>query len=88
MPTNATLASRSRGLADALNQQTNVTQVLAFPVGDRIELQSLAMFVPGSNVTVSASAAIGSASNLTTQLTAARPVFLDTVATGYQVVTI
>ena len=65
-----------------------LTQVLAFPVGDRIELQSLALSVPGSNVTVSASSAIGSASNLTTRLTAARPVFLDTVATGYQVVTI
>ena len=39
-------------------------------------------------MTVTASSAIGSASNLTTQLTAARPVFLDTVATGYQVVTI
>ena len=64
------------------------TQVLAFPVGDRIELQSLAMNVPGSNVTVSTSAAIGSASNLTTRLTAARPKFLDTIATGYQVVTI
>jgi len=44
--------------------------------------------VPGSNVTVNAGATIGTASNLTSQLTAARPVFLDTVATGYQVVTI
>ncbi len=88
VPTNATLATAAAGLADALNLQSNATQVLAFPVGDRIELQSLALSAPGSNVTVVASSAIGSASNLTTRLTAARPVFLDTVATGYQVVTI
>ena len=88
VPTNATLAAAAAGLADALNLQSNLTQVLAFPVGDRIQLQSLAINVPGSNVTVSASSAIGSASNLTTRLTAARTAFLDTVATGYQVVTI
>jgi uncharacterized protein (TIGR03790 family) len=88
VPTNATLSTAAAGLANALNLQSNLTQVLAFPVGDRIELQSLAMNVPGSNVTVSASSAIGSASNLTTYLTAARPVFLDSVATGYQVVVI
>ena len=57
-------------------------------MGDRIELQSLAINVPGSNVTVSASSTNGSASNLTTLLTTARPMFLDTVATGYQMVTI
>jgi len=88
VPTNTTLATVASGLADVLNQQSNVTQVLAFAVGDRIELQSLALSVPGSDVTVVASSAIGSASNLATRLTAARPVFLDTVATGYQVVTI
>lgn len=88
VPANATLAGATAGLADALNQQSNITQVLAFPVGDRIELQSLAISVPGSNVTVSTSSNIGSASSLTTHLTAARPAFLDTVATGYQVVTI
>ena len=88
VPTNASLATIAAGLADALNRQTNVTQVLAFAVGDRIELQSLAATVPGSNVTVSAGSAMGAASNLTTYLTAARPVFLDTVAKGYQVVTI
>jgi hypothetical protein len=88
VPANATLAAAAAGLAAALNLQSNVTQVLAFPMGDRIELQSLAVTVPGSNVTVTASSAIGSAFNLATRLTAARPVFLDTVATGYQVVTI
>ncbi len=88
VPTNATQAGVAAGLAGALNLQSNVTQVVAFPVGDRIELQSLNKFVPGSNVTVSATAAIGSASNLTTHVNAARPAFLDTVATGYQFMTI
>ncbi len=88
VPANATLAAAAAGLADALNRQSNVTQVQAVPVGDRIELQSLAVSVPGGNVTVSAGSAIGSASTLTTRLTAARPAFLDTVATGYQVVTV
>jgi hypothetical protein len=88
VPTNATLANAATGLANALNSQAYLTQVQAFPVGDRIELQSLATYVSGGNVTLSASAVVGSASNLTTKLAAARPVFLDTVATGYQVVTI
>jgi len=88
VPAHATLATAAAGLANALNLQTYVTHVQAFPVGDRIELQSLTVTNPGSNVTVTASSAIGSASNLTTWLTAARPVFLDTVATGYQMVTI
>lgn len=88
VPANATMTTAAAGLADALNLQSSLTQVLAFPAGDRIELQSLAMNVPGSNVTATTSSDIGSASNLTTRLTAARPVFLDTVATGYQVVTI
>lgn len=88
VPTNATLATAAAGLASSLNLQTNLTQVLAFPVGDRIELQSLAVTVPGSNISVSASATIGSAADLTAQVTAARPVFLDSIAKGYQVVTI
>lgn len=88
VPANATLAIAAAGLADALNLRSNLTKVAAFPVGDRIELQSLALTVPGNNVTVSASSAIGTAAHLTMGLAAARPVFLDTVATGYQVVTI
>ena len=86
--TNATLAAAAKGLADALNRQSLATQIQASSAGDRIELQSLAVYVPGSNVTLSVASAIGSASNLTARLTAARPSFLDTVATGYQVVTI
>ena len=52
-------------------------------MGDRLELQSLDVTVPGSNVTLSASATLGSAAQLTTLLTPARPTFLDTTATGY-----
>jgi uncharacterized protein (TIGR03790 family) len=88
VPTNATLATIATGLAGVLNLQSKVTQVVAFAVGDRIELQSQEVFVPGSNVTMSVSTAIGSAPVLTTWLNTARPVFLDTVATGFQVVTI
>ena len=48
VPTNATLASVAAGLANALNPQSNTTQVQAFPVGDRIELQSLAVTFPAA----------------------------------------
>jgi uncharacterized protein (TIGR03790 family) len=88
VPTNATLAAVTAGLAGVLNAQSNVTQVLAIPFGDRIELQSLDRYRPGSNVTVSASAAVGTAAALTTGVGAARPGFLDTVATGHHFVTI
>jgi uncharacterized protein (TIGR03790 family) len=83
VPANATVASVTTGLAAALNAQTNSTQVEAFAIGDRIELQSLNVAVPGSGVTMSAASAIGSAPQLTTWLTPARPSFLDTSATGY-----
>ncbi|MDR3459110.1 MAG: TIGR03790 family protein [Verrucomicrobiae bacterium] len=88
VPANATLATNAAGLAEALNAQTGLTHVKALPAGDRVELQSLDVFVPGSNVTVSAGATIGLATGLTTRLTAARPAFLDTVAKGYEVMTV
>jgi uncharacterized protein (TIGR03790 family) len=88
VPANATPATVATGLANALNLQTFATRIRAIPVGDRIELQSLAINVPGGNVTVTTSSAVGSASGPATQMAAARPVFLDTVATGYQMVTI
>ena len=80
---NATLASVASDLAAALNAQINSTWVQAWPVGDRLELQSLDVTVPGSNVTLNASTAIGSAAQLTSLLTPAQPAFLDTIATGY-----
>jgi len=83
VPTNATVASVATGLAAALNAQTNSTRVQALAVGDRLELQSLDVTVPGSNVTLSASATRGSAARLTTLLTSARPASLDSTATGY-----
>ena len=83
VPTNATVASVATGLAAALNAQTNSTRVQAYVAGDRLELQSLDVAVPGSNVTLSASAAAGSAGQLTTLPTPARSAFLDTTATGY-----
>ncbi len=86
--TNDTLPSAAVGLASILNLHSSLTHVAAFPVGDRIELQSFATNVPGSNVTVSASSASGTATNLTTQLSAVRPIFLDSVAYGYQYVTV
>jgi uncharacterized protein (TIGR03790 family) len=88
VPTNANVAAIVTNLVANLNAQSNVTQVLALPFGDRIELQSLALMTAGSNITVSTGATIGSAPSLTTHLTAARPAFLDTVATGYQVVNV
>ncbi len=83
VPTNATVSSVAAGLAAAVNAQSDSTRVQAYPAGDRLELQSLDVTVPGSNVTLSASAAIGSAAQLTTMVTATRPTFLDTAATGY-----
>jgi uncharacterized protein (TIGR03790 family) len=83
VPANATVASVATDLAAALNAQTNSTRVQAYAVGDRLELQSLDVTMPGSNVTLSASVALGSADELTTRLTPARATFLDTPATGY-----
>jgi uncharacterized protein (TIGR03790 family) len=81
--TNDSLATAAESLTTALNAQSNLTQVVAYPAGDRIELQSQAIYVPGSNVTLTAGATVGSATNLTTRLTVAHSSFLDTVATGY-----
>jgi uncharacterized protein (TIGR03790 family) len=83
VPTNATVASVTAGLAEALNAQSNSTQVQAWSVGDRLELQSPDPQSSGSNVTLNAFASLGSAAQLTTWLTPARPTFLDTTATGY-----
>jgi uncharacterized protein (TIGR03790 family) len=83
VPGDATVASVTAGLVAALNAQTNSTGVQAYAVGDRLELQSLDVLVPGGGVTASAGAGIGSAAQLTTRLAPARPTFLDTPATGY-----
>ncbi len=80
--TNDTLARVAGGLAHAINLQSNKTQVVAFPLGDRIKLESHATYVTGTNVTLLASAKPGTATNATTFLLAARPVFLNSVALG------
>ncbi len=82
--TNATLASVALSLAAALNAETNSTHVLAYPVGDRLELQSLSPAPPGSQFSISATTAAGTAPALTTFLTASRTNFLDGTATGYR----
>ena len=87
VPANAAVAGVVTGLVAAVNLQTSSTHVMAFAAGDRVELQSQDIYVPGSNVTVSAGTSIGTASALTTGLHAARPAFLNTVATGYQLAT-
>lgn len=83
VPPSATLSSAAAGLASALNARSFSTHVQAYALGDRIQLQSTRESTPGGNVTLTAGAAIGSASQLTTLLTAARPTFLDSSATGY-----
>ena len=83
VPTNATVASVVTGLATSLNAQTNSTRVQAAAVGDRLELQSLDVAVPGNDVTLNASATPGSAAQLTTLLTPARPTSIDSTVTGY-----
>jgi uncharacterized protein (TIGR03790 family) len=82
VPTNATVATVAAGLAAALTAHTNDTRVIAYPVGDRIELQALEVTTPGSNVTLSAVVSRASASAATTFLAAPRADFLDSTATG------
>jgi len=83
VPTNATIASVATELAATIEAQTSSTHVVAYPLGDRLELQSLDVTVPGTNVTLSAGSAVGSAAALTTFLTPPRPTSLDSTATGY-----
>jgi uncharacterized protein (TIGR03790 family) len=83
VPAEATLASATAGLAGALNNQSNVTQVATAAAGDRLELQSLNRSNRGTNVLLSASASISASTLLTAQLSPGRPVFTDTEAFGY-----
>ena len=83
VPQNATLRSVTEGLTDALNTQSNATRVAAIAATDRMELQGLDVATPGTNISIRASASTGSAGGLTIMPSGARPLFLDTVATGY-----
>jgi uncharacterized protein (TIGR03790 family) len=82
VPANATIASVASGLASVLNLASNSTDVSATAWGDRIELHSLAAYLPGADVALTASATNHTASPATF-LTPALSSFLDSIATGY-----
>lgn len=84
VPAGATIGSVVTGLVSQLNFVTfsNSTKVAAFAHGDRIELQSLNLNAPGSNVTVTVSNYAGSSGLLRTYLSSSRSNFLDTPAMG------
>ncbi len=90
VPANATLAAVTSNLVLRLNANafSNATKVAAFAHGDRIELQSMSLNTPGSNVAVSATSSIGSAALLTSFISASRSNFLDTPARGIRQFTI
>lgn len=84
VPAGATIKPVTSGLVSQLNSFTysNSTKVVAFAHGDRIELQSMNLNLPGTNVTVTASNYAGSSGFLRTYLTASRSNCLDTLAAG------
>ena len=84
VPANASLQSVASNLTLRLNASsyTNTTKVRAFAHGDRIELQALDITRAGDATTLVTSNYLGTATLLTTQIKAARPDFLDRVATG------
>lgn len=86
VPSNATLQSLASGLAEELNSPavSNLTRVRAMAIGDRLELNSTDLWRRGSNTAIIISNSPGAASRLTTFATAARPAFLDTIATGWR----
>ncbi|HTA30360.1 MAG TPA: hypothetical protein VK731_07735, partial [Candidatus Cybelea sp.] len=80
------LSSAALGLANALNGQEHATGVEAAAVGDRLVLRSKVVATLGSQISVQAGEAIGSAPALTSFATAAQPEFLDSTAYGYHFV--
>jgi len=83
--TGDSLASAAVGLASVLAAQPN-TIVQADAVGDRLVLRSQNVATLGSQISVQAGAAMGSATSLTSFATAAQPTFLDSTAYGYHLV--
>jgi len=79
------LGSAAIGLASALTAQTNAN-VQADAVGDRLVLRSQNVATLGSQISVQAGAAIGSAPALTSFATPSQPTFLDSTAYGYHLV--
>jgi uncharacterized protein (TIGR03790 family) len=84
VPLNATIKSVAAGLAAVLNSVPNqpTTKVTASTHGDRLQLSSTDPVRTGSQTYVALSNHIGTASSLTTFITAARTIFLDTIAYG------
>jgi hypothetical protein len=82
VPANATLLSVASNLTAQINAQSGLTMVSAFAHGDRIELQSLDISKPGSQVALSVSNSVGTASALTSHLWASGTNLLDTIAYG------
>ena len=83
VPAQASLGSVAAGLASVLNGGTNSTQVMAYAIGDRLELDSLNPSTPGAEMSLGASVSSPPGVSQTTFVTPALPAFLDTVATGY-----
>jgi hypothetical protein len=81
-----TLASAALGLASSVTNLANVTGVEAAAVGDRLLLQSQIVATLGSQISLQAGSAIGSAPALTSFATAAQPTFQDSTAYGYEIV--
>jgi uncharacterized protein (TIGR03790 family) len=86
----ATLQTATTGLTALLNGSgnTSITKAQAFAHGDRIELQSSDLTLPGSQVPVSVASSVGSASALTTFIAASRTNCLDTIAFGMRTFTV
>jgi len=76
------LNSAAIGLASAVNARETATGVEADAVGDRLVLRSQDVGTPGSQISVQAGAAIGSAAALTSLATPAQRAFLDSTACG------
>lgn len=84
IPSTATLYSLVTDLADVVNAQSNTIRIEAIPFGDRLELQSLDVSIPGSNVLIKATSPPGSLVSSSSP----QEFFLDTEATGYLVLTV
>ena len=84
VPLNAKIKSVTSNLVAMINTSanTNVTKVLAFAHGDRIELQSFDRSKVGAQVSVSTSNSIGAGISQTTWVVASRSNCLDTIANG------
>jgi uncharacterized protein (TIGR03790 family) len=86
VPSGATILSVASNLTLTLNglSYSNATKVCATAYGDRIELHSMNLATPGSQVSIAVSNSPGTASALTTHASVSRTSFLDTIASGIQ----